>query len=29
MNTDTLCEGRYCNLAEEDFADEHNIELED
>jgi hypothetical protein len=26
---DTLCEGRYCDLAEEEFADEHNIELED
>lgn len=24
-----LCEDRYCDLAEEEFAYEHNIELED
>ena len=26
---DTLCEGRYCEDAEDSFVDEHNIELED
>lgn len=26
---ETLCEGRYCEDAEEDFAEEHNIELKD
>lgn len=25
---ETLCEGRYCEEAENIFADEHNIELE-
>lgn len=26
---EALCEGRYCEGAEDSFADEHNIELED
>lgn len=26
---ETLCEGRYCEDAEDNFADERNIELED
>lgn len=26
---ETLCEGRYCEDAEDSFADERNIELED
>ena len=25
---ETPCEGRYCEDAEDSFADEHNIELE-
>jgi hypothetical protein len=26
---ESLCEGRYCEEAEDSFADEHNIKLED
>lgn len=26
---ETLCEGRYCEDAEDNFADEHDIELDD
>lgn len=26
---ETLCEGRYCEDAEDSFADERNIEVED
>lgn len=26
---ETLCEGRYCEDAEDEFADEHNIKLKD
>lgn len=25
---ESLCEGRYCEEAEDSFADEHNIKLE-
>ena len=25
---ESLCEGRFCEEAEDDFADEHNIKLE-
>lgn len=28
-NPESLCEGKYCEDAEDSFADEHNIELED
>ena len=27
--SETLCEGRYCEDAEDNFADEHDIELDD